>query len=165
MTVTFIQSFFQKMCFMASALVVASLCLSGQAVGASDKPWDYDNNIYSEPLDESIEYGGGNQELLNKYTQWDVCSRMAPSTYRMALTVKVVKENQGNLDEIRQLFEDEWPINEGYFRDVINKKKIELAFKMADLSKWEESNKESPITQAAWDWCIAQDPEDFEELS
>ncbi|MGZ9899918.1 hypothetical protein [Shewanella gaetbuli] len=165
MTVTFIQSFFAKTCFMACALVVASLCLSGQAVGASDKPWDYDNNIYSEPLDESIENGGGNQELLNKYTQWDVCSRMAPSTDRMAFTVKVVKESQSSLDELRELFEDEWPINEGYFRDVINKKKIELAFEMAELTNDEETSDESVVTQAAWDWCIAQDPENFEELS
>ncbi|MGZ9899917.1 hypothetical protein [Shewanella gaetbuli] len=161
MTVTFIQSFFAKTCFMASALVVASLCLSGQAVGASDKPWDYDNNIYREQIQTGE---GTNGELINKKKQWDACSDMAPSTYRMALTVKVVKENQGNLDEIRELFEDEYPINEGYFQDVINKKKIELAFEMANLSKWEESNKESPITQAAWDWCIAQDPENFEEL-
>ncbi|MGZ9899919.1 hypothetical protein [Shewanella gaetbuli] len=162
MTVTFIQLFFAKTCFMASTLVVASLCLSGQAAVASDKPWDFDNNIYRKPLHESIENGGGNQELLNKKIQWDVCSDMAPSTDRMAFTVKVVKESQSSLDELRELFEDEWPTDVGDFEDDINRKKIELAFEMAELTNDDETSDESIVTQAAWDWCIAQDPKHFE---
>ncbi|MGZ9899916.1 hypothetical protein [Shewanella gaetbuli] len=153
-----------KLFFVVTILVSLITFWCGQTIAAEDKPWTIGGKLYTE-LDEQVQNSEeGDQTTLNKWNRWSACSMMAPSTYRMALTVKVVKENQGNLDEIRELFEDEYPINEGYFQDVINKKKIELAFEMADLSKWEESNKESPITQAAWDWCIALDPENFEEL-
>ncbi|MGZ9899914.1 hypothetical protein [Shewanella gaetbuli] len=150
--------------FVVTILVSLITFWCGQTIAAEDKPWTIGGKLYTELHEQVQNSKEGEKTAVIRFNQWDVCSRMAPSTYRMALTVKVVKERQGNLDEIRELFEDEWPTDIGDFADDINRKKIELAFEMADLSKWEESNKESPITQVAWDWCIALDPENFEGL-
>ncbi|BAJ00534.1 hypothetical protein [Shewanella violacea] len=99
--------------------------------------------------------------LLNKYTQWDECSRIAPSADRMALGVQLNKELPGFM---REIIRDIYPVDNDSFRDVINQKVMDLAFEMADLVDGDETSDESPVTQAFWDWCIAQDPQDFADF-
>jgi len=146
-----------------STFVIASLlcCAQSLATEKEQMPWDFDSNIYREQLSESIQSGISNQDLLNKDKQWDECSTMATSTDRMALGVQSNKEDH---DFAREIILDLYPVDNDSFRDVINQKIMGLAFEMADLADGDKTSDESPVTQAAWDWCIAQDPQDFADL-
>ncbi|MGS0724160.1 hypothetical protein [Shewanella sp. 30m-9] len=76
-------------------LVMASLLCCAQSYAKEKKqmPWDFDSNIYTDQLSESILSGINNQDLINKDKQWDECSMMATSTDRMALGVQSNKED------------------------------------------------------------------------
>ncbi|WP_434927140.1 hypothetical protein [Shewanella sp. HL-SH2] len=139
-------------------LVMASLlcCAQSYATEKKQMPWDFDSNIYREQLS-----GINNQDLINKDKQWDECSMMATSTDRMALGVQSNKEDH---DFAREIILDLYPVDNDSFRDVINQKIMGLAFEMADLADGDKTSDESPVTQAAWDWCLAQDHQHFADL-
>ncbi|WP_351075523.1 hypothetical protein [Shewanella sp. CAL98-MNA-CIBAN-0140] len=144
-------------------LVIASLfcCAQSYATEKKQMPWDFDSNIYREQLSESIQSGINNQDLINKDNQWYECATMAPTTFRMALGVKNNKEQPGFA---REIILDLYPVDNDSFRDVINQKIMDLAFEMADLADGDKTSDESPVTQAAWDWCIDQDPKHFADF-
>jgi hypothetical protein len=144
-------------------LVMASLlcCAQSYATEKKQMPWDFDSNIYREQLSESIQSGINNQDLINKDNQWNECSMMATSTDRMALGVQSNKEDH---DFAREIILDLYPVDNDSFCDVINQKIMGLAFEMADLADGDKTSDESPVTHAAWDWCIAQDPQHFADL-
>ncbi|MDO6776463.1 hypothetical protein Q4591_13985 [Shewanella sp. 3_MG-2023] len=146
-----------------SSLVFVSLFFFAQSIAAEKlpKPWHFDGNIYREALSESISSGKSNQSLLNKNIQWDKCSTMAPATDRMALGVQ---NNPDDPDFVREMILDLYPVDNDSFSDVINQKMMDLAFEMADVADGDKSSDDSVVTQAAWDWCISQDSQDFADL-
>ncbi|GIU04064.1 hypothetical protein TUM4261_03230 [Shewanella sp. c952] len=153
-----IKPFFKLKC----SLATISLFFCAQSIAAeAPKPWHFDGNIYREALSESISSGESNQSLLNKNIQWDECSTMAPATDRMALGVQ---DNPDDPDFMRETIRDLYPVDNDSFSDVINQKMMDLAFEMADVADGDKSSDDSVVTQAAWDWCIAQDPNDFSDL-
>jgi hypothetical protein len=137
-------------------LVMASLLCCAQSYSTEKPPWDDSNDIYIELIQTS-----NDEALLNKSTRWDVCGRMAPTTYRMALGVQNNKEQPGFM---REMILELYPVDNGNFKDVINQKIMDLAFKMADLADGDKNSDDSPVAHAAWDWCIAQDPQHFADL-
>ncbi|PMG43573.1 hypothetical protein [Shewanella sp. 10N.286.52.B9] len=136
-----------------SSLVFVSLFFFAQSIAAEKPPWDYDNNIYLELLQNSDD-----EMLLNKSTQFDVCGTMARNTDQMAVGVQINKERP---EFIRNIILDFHPMDNGDFRDVINQKIMDMAFEMADLADGDKSSDDSVVAHAAWDWCIAQEPEHF----
>ncbi|WP_076410101.1 hypothetical protein [Shewanella sp. UCD-KL12] len=86
---------------------------------------------------------------------------MAPATDRSALGVQL---NEEAPDFVREMILDLYPVDNDDFSDVINQKIMDMAFEMANLADGDRSSDDSPITQAAWDWCIAQDPENFADF-
>ncbi|GIU51588.1 hypothetical protein TUM4438_41770 [Shewanella sairae] len=118
------------------------------------KPWDFDSNIYREQLESNRD-----KLIYNKKVQWDECSRMAPATDRAALGVQL-----NTADFAREMIRHFHPVDFGDFSDVINQKIMDLAFEMADMADGNKTSDESPVTQAAWDWCIAQDPAHFSDF-
>ncbi|MCL1080165.1 hypothetical protein D5R81_19110 [Parashewanella spongiae] len=149
---------FKQFLKLKSSLVIISLlfCAQSSATEIKQKPWHFDSNIYRELIQNSDD-----EMLLNKNIQWDECSRMAPATYRMALGVQLNKESP---DLIRETILDLYPVDNESFSDVVNQKIMVLAFEMADVARYEQGSDESTITQVAWDWCIAQDPQNFSDL-
>ncbi|WP_119967970.1 hypothetical protein [Shewanella japonica] len=132
------------------------LCTHNVANEISSKPWHFDSNIYRELLENSDD-----DMLLNKDIQWDKCSNMALATDRMALGVQ---DNPDDPDFMRETIRDMYPVDNDSFSDVINQKMMDLAFEMADVADGDKSSDDSVVTQAAWDWCIAQDPQHFADL-
>ncbi|WP_144211118.1 hypothetical protein [Shewanella donghaensis] len=141
-----------------STLVIVSLFFCAQSIAAEKppKPWHFDSNIYRELLENRDD-----DMLLNKNIQWDECSRMAPATDRMALGVQY---NPDEPDFVRDSIIDFYPVDNDSFSDVINQKIMDLAFEMAEVADGDKSSDDSVVTQAAWDWCIAQDPQNFADL-
>lgn len=117
--------------------------------------------IYREALSESIDKGHVDDMLLNKEIQWSECSTMAPATDRMALGVK---SNEEAPDFVREMILALYPVDNDDFSDVINQKIMDLAFEIANLADGDRTSDDSPITQAARDWSIAQAPENFADF-
>ncbi|MCG9712875.1 hypothetical protein L1D40_05915 [Shewanella insulae] len=131
-------------------LTVCGLLFTAVLIAAESKllPWDYDSNIYRNDSNN-----------LTKDIQWDVCSQMALSTANMAGAVATYPETP---ELIRELFLEEYPLDNENFYDVINQKKIDLAFELSHLWNYETMN--NNISQVAWDWCSQQDSSHFRDL-
>lgn len=152
-----------KLIYKAGILVLPLLTLTSQADEAPeqsmDAPWEANLDT---PYDNDESEKG---KLLKK--RWLECGAMVFRANAAAETVAIVINNpddyrvndEQNRDQIRQQF----PTDNGNFRDQINERIQEYAFEHWELANT-DGNQSPKLSKMAWDWCTGHSPEKFSDL-